>query len=117
MYTRLIRFTGVLIYRAIVVIALYSLTPVFFYIPKASLGAIIMMSVVHMVSVDEVKRIARVNPLDLLVWATSFFACLFWYNDFDINLTHFSSLASTKGVTTQCRFAWFTPRCSLIRAN
>ena len=67
MYTRLIRFTGVLIYRAIVVIALYSLTPVFFYIPKASLGAIIMMSVVHMVSVDEVKRIARVNPLDLLV--------------------------------------------------
>lgn len=75
-----------LITGAIVVIALYALTPVFFYIPKASLGAIIMMSVVHMVSVEEVKRIARVNPLDLIVWATSFLACLFWSLEFGILL-------------------------------
>lgn len=75
-----------LVTGGIVIISLYALTPVFFYIPKASLGAIIMMSVVHMVSVEEVKRIARVNPADLVVWLTSFLACLFWSLEFGILL-------------------------------
>ena len=66
-------FTGLL-----VVISLVLLTPVFFYIPKAALAAIIMMSVVHMVDIDSVKSIWKNKPRDLLVWMTSFLLCLLW---------------------------------------
>lgn len=75
-----------LVTGAIVIISLYALTDVFFYIPKASLGAIIMMSVVHMISFNEVRRIAHVNPVDLLIWLTSFLGCLFWSLEFGILL-------------------------------
>lgn len=37
------------------IVSLEAFTAAFFWIPKAALGAIIMMSVVHMVEVDQVK--------------------------------------------------------------
>lgn len=74
-------FTGLL-----VIISLEVLTPAFYYIPKAALAAIIMMSVVHMVDIAEVRRIARVKPQDLAIWMTSFLACLLWSLEFGILL-------------------------------
>jgi len=70
----------------LVIISLELLTPAFYYIPKAALAAIIMMSVVHMVDVPQVRRIARVNSKDLIVWFTSFLACLLWSLEFGILL-------------------------------
>ena len=72
-------FTGLL-----VVISLVWLTPMFFYIPKAALAAIIMMSVVHMVDIAAVKSIFRTKPKDLSVWMTSFLLCLLWNLEYGI---------------------------------
>jgi len=74
-------FTGIC-----VIFSLEVLTPAFYYIPKAALAAIIIMSVVHMIDVAQVRRIAKVNPQDLVVWLTSFLACLLWSLEFGILL-------------------------------
>eukprot|EP00041_Stephanoeca_diplocostata_P035140 m.1228508 g.1228508 ORF g.1228508 m.1228508 type:complete len:802 (+) comp24645_c0_seq1:166-2571(+) len=70
----------------LVIVSLEAVTAAFFWIPKAALGAIIMMSVVHMVDVDQVRRIGKVQPQDLLIWFTSFLACLLWSLEFGILL-------------------------------
>ena len=72
-------FTGIL-----VIFALMALTSTFAYIPKAALAAIIMMSVVHMIDIPHIKKIWRVKPSDMIVWATSFFLCLLWSLEFGI---------------------------------
>ena len=58
--------------------ALNTLTKAFYYIPKAALAAIIMMSVVHMIDIPTLKKIAKTKASDLIVWGTSFFLCLLW---------------------------------------
>jgi hypothetical protein len=62
------------------------LTPAFYYIPKAALAAIIIMSVWRMIDAPEVRRIFIVSKQDGVVWLTSFVACLFWSLEFGILL-------------------------------
>ena len=72
-------FTGL-----IVIISLVAFTPAFFYIPKAALAAIILMSVVHMIDIPTVRRIAHTRTVDLIVWFSSFAMCLLWSLEFGI---------------------------------
>lgn len=65
-------FTG-----AVVLLALGVLTPSFKYIPKASLAALIMSSVVTMIEYHILKNIWKVRRLDLVPLAVTFFGC-FW---------------------------------------
>lgn len=64
-------YTGVL-----VILALLFFTPCFFYIPKASLAAVIIAAVVFMVEVRVVKPIWRSKKSDLIPGVATFFACL-----------------------------------------
>jgi hypothetical protein len=74
-------FTGM-----VVIFALLFMTSGFYWIPKAALGAIIIMSVLNMIEFPLLKVIKRVKPMDLVVWATSFLSCLFWSLEFGILL-------------------------------
>ncbi|XP_056018218.1 sodium-independent sulfate anion transporter-like isoform X2 [Ostrea edulis] len=64
-------FTG-----ALIVLALYTLTPLFYYIPKAALSAVIIFSVMQMVDVMIVKKLWKVNKIDLIPLFITFLSCL-----------------------------------------
>eukprot|EP00038_Savillea_parva_P031389 m.85960 g.85960 ORF g.85960 m.85960 type:complete len:798 (+) comp9649_c1_seq2:837-3230(+) len=69
-----------------VIISLEVVTPAFYFIPKASLAAIIIMSVIHMIDFKQIRRIWKVKPQDMIVWCTSFLACLLWSLEFGLLL-------------------------------
>ncbi|XP_052687884.1 sodium-independent sulfate anion transporter-like isoform X1 [Crassostrea angulata] len=64
-------FTGVLI-----VLALFTLTPLFYYIPKSALSAVIIFSVIQMVDVMVVKKLWKTNKIDLIPLFITFLSCL-----------------------------------------
>ncbi|XP_051174052.1 sodium-independent sulfate anion transporter [Leptopilina boulardi] len=64
-------YTGIL-----VILALLFLTPYFFYIPKASLAAIIIAAVIFMVEVKVVRPMWRTKKSDLIPGIGTFIACL-----------------------------------------
>ncbi len=70
--------TGVasLITAGVVALALIFLTPLFFYMPKAILAAIIMVAVFGLVDVAEVKHLWKVKRSDLALLAITFAATL-----------------------------------------
>ncbi|RUS20430.1 sulfate transporter family-domain-containing protein [Endogone sp. FLAS-F59071] len=61
------------IYTAVVVIlALYALTPAFYYIPTATLSAIVIHAVLDLISGPRVwKHLWRVNPFELFIFVVS----------------------------------------------
>uniref|UniRef100_A0A1A9X3Y8 Uncharacterized protein n=1 Tax=Glossina brevipalpis TaxID=37001 RepID=A0A1A9X3Y8_9MUSC len=61
---------------SLVIISLIFLTPYFYYIPKATLAAIIIAAVVFMVEVKVVKPMWRAKKTDLLPGLSTFIACL-----------------------------------------
>jgi sodium-independent sulfate anion transporter 11 len=65
-------FTG-----AIVLLALGVLTPFFKYIPKASLAALIISSVLTMVEYRLVPKIWKVKKIDLIPMFVTFFGCFY----------------------------------------
>ena len=65
-------FTG-----AIVLLALGVLTPSFKYIPKASLAALIMSSVVTMIEFHILPNIWKVRRIDLVPLVITFFGCFY----------------------------------------
>jgi len=65
-------FTG-----AIVLLAIQYLTPVFQYIPRACLGAIIIVAVLPMVDYKILRKIWYVKRLDLLPLVCTFIACFY----------------------------------------
>ncbi|XP_025414085.1 sodium-independent sulfate anion transporter-like [Sipha flava] len=57
-------------------LSLLYLTPVLYYIPKASLSAVLICAVTSMVRYDMVISLWKTNKRDLVPFATSFVACL-----------------------------------------
>ena len=76
--------TGGLITGLIVILSLLLLTPVFYYIPKASLAVIILMSVINMINFKQIKKIYNSHPADFFVWTITFLSCLFWSLEYGI---------------------------------
>ncbi|KAL0278308.1 UNVERIFIED_CONTAM: hypothetical protein PYX00_000163 [Menopon gallinae] len=64
-------YTGVLI-----ILALSTLTPYFFYIPKASLAAVIICAVIFMIEYEVVKPMWKSNRKDLIPTFATFVLCL-----------------------------------------
>lgn len=65
-------YTGV-----IVLLSLHFFTPYFYYIPKASLAAVIIAAVVFMVEFHVVKPMWRTKKIDLIPAFATFLSCLF----------------------------------------
>ncbi|XP_037949207.1 sodium-independent sulfate anion transporter isoform X2 [Teleopsis dalmanni] len=61
---------------ALVILALLFFTPYFYYIPKATLAAIIIAAVVFMVEVKVIKPMWRAKKSDLVPGIGTFLACL-----------------------------------------
>ncbi|XP_044731461.1 sodium-independent sulfate anion transporter-like [Chrysoperla carnea] len=61
----------------IVLVSLKYFTPYFYYIPKASLAAVIIAAVVFMVEFHVVKPIWRSKKVDLIPAVATFLSCLF----------------------------------------
>lgn len=75
------------IYTAIMVIlSLTFLTPFFIYIPKATLGSVIICAVCFMVEVSLSKKIWNLNKIDVLPLFVTFVSCLFLGVEFGILL-------------------------------
>nr|CAB3266193.1 sodium-independent sulfate anion transporter-like [Phallusia mammillata] len=65
-------FTG-----CVVIIGLAVLTPLFYFIPKAALAAVIISAVVFMIDIATVKKLWYTKKLDLLPLVVTFLVC-FW---------------------------------------
>lgn len=61
----------------IVILSLQFFTPYFFYIPKASLAAVIIAAVVFMVEFHVVKPMWKTKKMDLIPACATFLSCLF----------------------------------------
>ncbi|KAJ3883800.1 sulfate transporter family-domain-containing protein [Lentinula edodes] len=62
----------------VVIVALYGLTPAFFWIPNAGLSAIIIHAVADLVaSPRQVYSYWRVSPLEFLIWAAAVLVTIF----------------------------------------
>lgn len=68
--------TGI-ISSTIIFLALSFLTPVFYYIPKPALSAMIIMAVVTMIDVKMVKKIYNVRKIDVLPYLVTFFGTFY----------------------------------------
>lgn len=65
-----------LITAGMVALALIFMTPLFYYLPKAVLAAIIMVAVFGLVDLGEVKHLWKVKRSDLVLLGITFFATL-----------------------------------------
>ncbi|XP_072098623.1 sodium-independent sulfate anion transporter isoform X1 [Mobula birostris] len=68
---------GGIVTGIIVLLSLAFLTPLFFYVPKAALGAVIICAVSSVFDLRILVTLWRVNKLDLLPFLASFLGC-FW---------------------------------------
>ncbi|XP_026468297.1 sodium-independent sulfate anion transporter-like isoform X1 [Ctenocephalides felis] len=66
-------FTG-----ALILIALSVLTSTFYYIPKATLAAVILCAMFFMLEIDHVKLIWRTRKIDILPFIVTWLVCLFF---------------------------------------
>ncbi|MGB0466081.1 MAG: SulP family inorganic anion transporter [Pontibacterium sp.] len=65
-----------LISALLVLIALLFLTPLFYYLPKATLGAIIIMAVIPLIDINTFKQCWRFNKADALTLLATFILVL-----------------------------------------
>lgn len=68
---------GGIVTSSVVLLSLAFLMPAFYYIPKASLAAVIICAVAPMADYTVVKKIWKINKLDLLPFGVTFLVC-FW---------------------------------------
>ncbi|XP_022188854.2 sodium-independent sulfate anion transporter [Nilaparvata lugens] len=110
----------------LVLLALGVLTPYFYFIPRASLAAVIITAVLHMVDIDILKPIWSTNKYDLLPVAVTFFSCLLLgvevglligiLMDLAFLLYHTAkpSINVERVVDTNCSYWMVIPRGSLL---
>ena len=94
----------------IVMLSLMLLTPVFFYVPKAALAAVIIMSVVRLVEWHEVPRLWAHDREDLVVAVVSFLLCLL------IN-TEYGIIAGATIAVSFLLYHTARPRYSVVRGG
>lgn len=61
-----------------VLLTLLFLTPLFYYLPKFALAAVVISSVFPLIAVSEAKKLYKISPTrDFLLWVTAFLGTLF----------------------------------------
>ncbi len=78
--------TGVsaIVSAILVVLTLLFLTPIFYYLPKTILAAIIIVAVFNLVNVKEAKRLWKANNLDFWLLVATFFSTLLFGIEYGI---------------------------------
>ncbi|KAG7092248.1 hypothetical protein E1B28_008613 [Marasmius oreades] len=77
----------------VVIVALYGLTPAFFWIPNASLSAVIIHAVADLVaSPQQVYSYWRVSPLEFVIWLAAVFVTVFTTIEYGIYVSVVASL-------------------------
>ncbi|MGG8496340.1 SulP family inorganic anion transporter [Tenacibaculum sp. TC6] len=78
--------TGVsaIVSSLLVVLTLLFLTPVFYYLPKTVLAAIIIVAVFNLINVKEAKRLWKANNLDFWLLIATFLSTLFFGIEYGI---------------------------------
>jgi len=66
-----------LITSVVMLCTLMFLTPLFYYLPKFALAAIVINSVIPLVALSEAKRLYRVKKHDFILWVVAFLGTLF----------------------------------------
>lgn len=66
-----------LVTSIIMLLTLLLLTPLFYYLPKFALAAIVINSVIPLVAYQEARRLFNVKQTDFLLWLTAFLGTLF----------------------------------------
>ncbi|XP_055373720.1 sodium-independent sulfate anion transporter [Condylostylus longicornis] len=66
----------------LILLALALLTQTFYYIPKASLAAIIIAAMIHMVDVEVISEIWRAKKIDCIPFVVTMISCLFFSLDY-----------------------------------
>lgn len=84
---------GGLVGGIMVLLALSFLTPAFFFIPKATLAAVIICAVLHMLDYEVILPMWRTKRIDLLPLGATFFGCLYWGLEWGIILGIIVNLA------------------------
>ncbi|MCL7747969.1 SulP family inorganic anion transporter [Halalkalibacter alkaliphilus] len=67
---------ALLITALFIIITLLFLTPLFYYLPKATLAAVIILAVSKLVHLSHVPKLMRSSPLDALILLSTFLATL-----------------------------------------
>ncbi|XP_067625860.1 sodium-independent sulfate anion transporter isoform X2 [Eurosta solidaginis] len=75
---------GGVITGVLVLLALAFFTQIFYYIPKATLAAIIMAAMIFMVECDRIAEIWRAKKLDAILFFITLLTCLFWTLEYGI---------------------------------
>jgi MFS superfamily sulfate permease-like transporter len=70
------QFSGI-VTALVMVLTLLLLTPLFHYLPKFALAAIVITSVIPLVAFQEVIRLFHVKKVDCALWVIAFFGVLF----------------------------------------
>lgn len=53
------------------------LTPLFYYLPKSALAAVVINSVIPLVAIGEARRLSRIKKNDFVLWIVAFIGTLF----------------------------------------
>ncbi|KAF9264887.1 sulfate permease [Marasmius fiardii PR-910] len=82
-----------IITAVVVIVALYGLTPAFFWIPNASLSAVIIHAVADLVaSPQQVYSYWRVSPLEFVIWLAAVLVTIFTTIEYGIYASVIASL-------------------------
>lgn len=76
----------------VVMCALAFMTKIMAFIPKASLGAIVIVSVLKMFNYEIVLKMWKVNRIELIPWAISFFGCTFTDIEYGVGFGAFANI-------------------------
>jgi sodium-independent sulfate anion transporter 11 len=76
----------------VVMCALAFMTKIMAFIPKASLGAIVIVSVLKMFNYEIVLKMWKVNKVELIPWAISFFGCTFTDIEYGVGFGAFANI-------------------------
>jgi len=83
---------GGVVTGALVLMALAFLTQTFYYIPKATLAAIIIAAMFFMVEYDRIGEIWRSKKMDVFPFTVTVITCLFWSLEYGIICGIFANL-------------------------
>eukprot|EP00930_Biecheleria_cincta_P071396 TRINITY_DN5890_c0_g1_i1.p1 TRINITY_DN5890_c0_g1~~TRINITY_DN5890_c0_g1_i1.p1 ORF type:complete len:879 (-),score=155.57 TRINITY_DN5890_c0_g1_i1:118-2754(-) len=104
---------------ALVMLAtLLFLTPLFYYLPKFCLAAIVINSVIPLVALGEAKRLFFVKRQDFVLWVTAFLGTLFLGVLMGISLAVALSLGIViyESVRPQITILWRIPGTTIYRS-
>merc|ERR1711871_1148189 len=106
-----------LVTGALMFCVLMFLTPMFYYLPKFVLAAIVINSVIALVAFGEAARLWRVKKSDFLLWMVAFLGTLFLGVTFGVGIAVALSLCIVvyESVRPQITILWRIPGTTIYR--